>query len=143
MGYKMAIQSQSQAHGQVSVIPLTNLPQGTSQSQGSQHTSNLIISRCTVSSAAGPLQQSAVAIGQSQGAPSIPTLSPGQSLSRWTWSRNSCSSSRINTWIALIALGIGAYYYYGQYILAWKTWETGLWKDCHDRPVRLPLSNNS
>ena len=45
------------------------------------------------------------------------------------------SSARINSLVAVVALGVGAYYYYGQYIISWKSWEAGVWKDCHDRPV--------
>jgi hypothetical protein len=45
------------------------------------------------------------------------------------------SSSRINTFVAVIALGAGAYYFYGQYAISWKSWVVGVWKDCHDREV--------
>jgi hypothetical protein len=46
-----------------------------------------------------------------------------------------CSSTRIGAVVALIALGVGGYYYYGQYMISWKSWEVGIWKDCHDRVV--------
>ena len=38
---------------------------------------------------------------------------------------------------AAIALALGGYYFFGQYILAKKAYEIGLWKDCHDRDVGL------
>lgn len=44
-------------------------------------------------------------------------------------------SSRINSLVAIIALGLGVYYYYGQYVISLKSWEVGVWKDCHDRLV--------
>jgi hypothetical protein len=42
------------------------------------------------------------------------------------------------------AIGVGAYYYYGQYTISWKSWEVGVWKDCHDRAVNdYPLADTA
>jgi hypothetical protein len=70
---------------------------------------------------------------------------PPPSTSLWSESRKCCSSSRINTLIAVLALGLGTYYYYEQYIIAWRTWEVGVWKDCRDRVVSetATLENSS
>jgi hypothetical protein len=50
--------------------------------------------------------------------------------------------SIINTLIVVITLGAGVYYFYGPYIISYKTWKLGIWKDCRDRAVRRNIPDN-
>src|SRR5271154_7612580 len=72
----------------------------------------------------------------SSNSPTTQTSSAGAKMSRSCTITKAFSSSRINALIAVIALGAGVYYFYGQYIISYKTWELGIWKDCRDRAVR-------
>ena len=49
------------------------------------------------------------------------------------------NSDRMNLLFSVIALSLGAYYFVGQYTIAKKTYDVELWKDCHDRHVRLTV----
>jgi hypothetical protein len=72
----------------------------------------------------------------SSNSPTPQTSSAGAKMTRRCTITKAFSSSRINTLIAVITLGAGIYYFYGQYIISYKTWELGIWKDCRDRAVR-------
>jgi len=49
------------------------------------------------------------------------------------------NSNRVNLFFTVIALSLGAYYFVCQYTIAKKTYDVELWKDCHDRHVRLTV----
>jgi hypothetical protein len=50
------------------------------------------------------------------------------------WSRL-CGCQAVNAAIGIVALAVGAYYFYVSYVVSEKEYHTGVWKDCHDRPV--------
>lgn len=78
----------------------------------------------------------------SSNSPTPQTSSAGAKMSRCCTITKAFSSSRINALIAVITLGVGVYYFYGQYIFSYKTWELGIWKDCRDRAVRRNIRDN-
>jgi hypothetical protein len=78
----------------------------------------------------------------SSNSPTPQTSSAGAKMKHRCTITRAFSSSRINALIAAIALGAGIYYFYGQYIISYKTWELGIWKDCRDRAVRRNVRDN-
>jgi hypothetical protein len=130
---------------QTTVIPLSNLQRPAIQGRNNQApmSSNIFIQAQQRPSApnftsASPSIQSTPALLRAP-FPAPPT--PSSTSQRW-WHATTkhCSSTRVGVLIALIALGVGGYYYYGQYKISWKSWEIGVWKDCRDRVVSQALS---
>jgi hypothetical protein len=86
--------------------------------------------------ALSPAPPSTTAIAAPSPAPPSTRVPPGGRYQRWCYAiTRQCSSTRIAAMVALIALGAGGYYYYGQYMISLKSWEVGIWKDCRDRAV--------
>ncbi|KAF8860720.1 hypothetical protein BDZ45DRAFT_741144 [Acephala macrosclerotiorum] len=75
----------------------------------------------------------ALSLSSAQAAQNLPVSNLAISQNRWIRFKKICSSSRVGVVVGIIALGAGAYYYYGQYAISWKTWQLGIWKDCRDR----------
>jgi hypothetical protein len=91
----------------------------------------LVLSRMAVS-----------AVNTASNSPTPQTSSAGAKMSRRCTITKAFSSSRINASIAVITLGVGAYYFYGQYIISYKTWKLGIWRDCRDRAVSRNVRDN-
>ena len=62
-------------------------------------------------------------------------------ISWWKRLTRKCSSTYLTVIMAMVTLGAGAYYFYGQYTIARQTLDVELWKDYHDRKVCNQLHN--
>jgi hypothetical protein len=128
---------------QTTVIPLSSLQrpaiQGHNQAPISSNTVIQAQQRPSASvstSASPPIQLTQATLRTASPVPTPFT----RSQRWWRATTKHCSSTRVGVLIALIALGVGGYYYYGQYKISWKSWEISIWKDCRDRVVSQALS---
>jgi hypothetical protein len=113
---------------QTNAVPLQSLPSATPRTQSS--TVNAPPSAVVPSLT--PVSAHNVA---SSASPGPQTSAANESHSRRDTFSKTCSSSHINASIAFVTLGVGAYYFYDQYMISYKSWELCIWKDCHNRPV--------
>lgn len=120
--------------GQVSTAsrPATQRSRPIQSSMGTHRSSP---ASTTISSASQVQAASQLPTPSPDSGPAAPHLTTRQSLCGRIELRKVFSSARLSVFLAIIALGSGAYYFYGQYIISWKSWEVGIWKDCHDRSV--------
>jgi hypothetical protein len=158
--HRPGLRSSAERHDQTSVPPTyTHLKQtgAAIQVSGMTATTNAVplqtrvnaapgTQRTTIHTPPGALVPSRMVVSAvnaaSSNSPTPQTSSAGAKISRRCTITKAFSSSRINASIAVVALGVGAYYFYGQYIISYKTWELGLWKDCRDRAVRRNVRDN-
>ena len=56
-----------------------------------------------------------------------------------TITASACTAGRLGNVFAALALSLGVYYAYQSYMIAAKSHQGELWKDCRDRPVRISL----
>jgi len=59
-----------------------------------------------------------------------------------TISASTCTAGRLANVIAALALSLCVYYAYQSNLIATKSHQGELWKDCRDRPVRISLEIN-
>ena len=99
-----------------------------SQPQSQQDANFETFRRAAVASSPSPSPASSS--NQSQTSPA--------SSAHMSWRKRiiqTCSSSRLTVIVGFVTLGACAYYFYGQYIIARRTLDVEVWKDCHDRKV--------
>lgn len=86
--------------------------------------------------ALSPALPSTTAIPAPSPVPPSTPVAPSGRYQRWRHAiTKQCSSTRIGAVVALIALGVGVYYSYKQYMISLEGWEVGIWKDCRERAV--------